>query len=325
MKHVAMNDLVEFGVCFFTKRGFSEVNGRYMAKVIVESEAFRQSTHGVVQFKILDKQIGKDIAADAEPKIISDKGASVLVDGDNCAGILTYRTGADLAVKKAKEYGIGFAAVQNTYWLGALGTYLIPIAEEGMLAQMWAQTNTCKDCAPYGGIDAKLSTNPVAMAFPTSDNPVIADFSTATMSMAAANGLARRNKRTATNRFIDKDGRPGNDAAVIKDGGSLMLTGGDLEGYKFYALSLFNEALTVMSGGSANNPDMPLHQSFALMVLDPAGFAGMDYYKKEMDRFLKHLLSSRNREGFELRLPGSRGFEYLKDCRATACPSTTKN
>ncbi|MFC1461235.1 Ldh family oxidoreductase, partial [Verrucomicrobiota bacterium] len=81
-------------------------------------------------------------------------------------------------------------------------------------------------------------------------------------------------------------------------------------------LSLFNEALTVLAGGSANNPELPGHQSLALMVLDPAAFAGPEYYLKEMKRFMAHVRSSRSRSGSEgIRLPGERGFAALADSR----------
>jgi LDH2 family malate/lactate/ureidoglycolate dehydrogenase len=105
------------------------------------------------------------------------------------------------------------------------------------------------------------------------------------------------------------------------EGGSLMFTGGDLEGHKFYALSLFNEALTVLAGGSANNPGMPPRQSFSLAVLDPSAFAGSEYYLEEMKRFVAHLKGSRARTDLDgVRLPGERGFKALEDARLNGVP-----
>ena len=321
MKRLSMDELIQFGVTFMTKRGVPQDQASYVARIIVETEAFRQSTHGLVQYQVISDKLGTVIDPQAEPKIISDRGSTALLDAEHCLGNLAMKVAKEQAVKKARELGVGFVNVRNTEWVGALGMHLVSIAYDGLLAQAWAQTSTCEDCAPYGGIDPRFSTNPVALAFPTKGFPVLADFSTATMSIGATRTLIQNGQRTSTPRFLDKTGAPSDNASVMEDGGTLMFVGGDLEGYKGYALSLFNEALTAMAGGSANNPQAPSYQSFALMVLDPSAFAGSRYYLDEMDRFLGHVKSSRLRPGFdEIRLPGERGFVALEDCRIHGIP-----
>ena len=321
MKRFSMDELVNFGVKFMTERGVPEATASYVATVIVETEAFRQSTHGLAQYQVINTSLGTVIDPKAEPKIVRDLGAIALLDGERCLGNLAMKHAKERAVEKAREYGIGFVAVRNTEWIGALGMHLISIAQEGLLAQAWAQTSTCEDSAPYGGTDPRFSTNPVAVAFPTEGNPALADFSTATMSMGATHALIQKGQRTSTPRFLDQSGNPSDDPCVIYNGGTLMFVGGEVEGYKGYALSLFNEALTALAGGSANNPKAPSYQSFALMVLDPAAFAGPEYYLEEMNRFVEHVKSSRIRPGFdEVRLPGERGFVALEDCRVHGIP-----
>ncbi len=321
MKRIPIKRLVDFGVAFLVKRGVSRQNAEYLSKGIVETEAFRLSTHGLGQFSVLDESLGKTIDPKAEPKVVEDSGGSALVDGNGCIANLSMKLACELAVEKAHVHGIGFTAVRRSSWIGALGTHLISIAQAGLLAQAWAQTNTCKDCAPFGGIDATFSTNPVALAFPTDGDPVIADFSTATMSMGGAHALIDSERKAKVPRFLDNRGIPTNDPGVINNEGSLMFIGGDVEGHKGYALSLWNEALTVLSGGSANNPELPSHQCFALMVLNPERFVGSEYYLKEMKRFINHVRSSRARPGFDsVRLPGERGFASLNDCRKNGIP-----
>jgi LDH2 family malate/lactate/ureidoglycolate dehydrogenase len=100
-----------------------------------------------------------------------------------------------------------------------------------------------------------------------------------------------------------------------------MFTGLDLEGHKFYGLSLFIEALTAMSGGSANNPNVPSHQSAMLLVINPKMFAGMPYFNKEISRFVKHIKNAGVRPGFDsIKLPGERGYASLKDARKKGVP-----
>lgn len=321
MKRFSMDELIQFGVAFMTTRGVPQYHASYVARIIVETEAFRQSTHGLVQYQVISANLGTVIDPVAEPKIISDRGSTALLDGERCLGNLAMKSAKEHAVNKAREQGVSFVTVRNTEWIGALGMHLASIAQEGLLAQAWAQSSACEDCAPYGGIDPRFSTNPVALAFPTEGYPVVADFSTATMSMGAAHALIQQGQKTSTPRFLDKTGAPRDNASVMEDRGTLMFLGGDVEGYKGFALSLFNEALTALAGGSANNPQAPSHQSFALMVLDPSAFAGSGYFLEEMKRFLEHVKSSRLRPGFdEIRLPGERGFAALEDCRINGIP-----
>ena len=321
VKRIPMERLIEFGVAFMTKRDVPEDHALYVSQIVVETEAFRQSTHGLAQYVAINEALGKTIDPKAEPTIISKHGATALLDGARCIGNLVMKLAKEMAVEIARIHGAGFVGVRNTHWVGALGMHLISIAEQGLLCQAWAQTNTCKDCAPYGGIDPRFSTNPIALAFPTEGYPVVADFSTATMSMGAAHALIKEEKKTATSRFLDNAGSPVNDPSVIDRDGTLMFMGDDTGGHKGYALSLFNEALTVLAGGSANNPDAELYQSFSLMALDPAAFGGSDYFFKEMRRFLAHVKSSRVRSHFkEIRLPGERGFAALEGCRIYGVP-----
>jgi L-lactate dehydrogenase len=316
-----MDKLIDFGTAFMTKRGVPEERARYVAQVVVEAEAFRQTTHGLAQFSVINDSLAEKVDPDREPRVVSRRGATALIDGDRCIGNLAMKAAKDLATEMARANGIGFVGVRNTQWIGALGTHLISTARKGLVCQAWAQTNTCKDCAPFGGIDARFSTNPIALAFPTDGDPVVADFSTATMSMGGAHALIRAGEKTDVPRFLDNEGNPTDDPKVIEDEGSLMFMGCEVDGHKGYALSLFNEALTVLSGGSANNPEAASYQSFALMALDPEAFCGREYYEKEMQRFLAHVRTSRSRSGTSsIRLPGERGFAALADCRANGVP-----
>ncbi len=314
IKRIQMDRLITFGVDFMTKRGVHKDHAEYVAQVVVETEAFKQSTHGLAQYGFINGALGKSIDPAAEPKIVSRHGASAAVDGAHSLGHLAVKLAKELAIEAARTHGIGFVAVRDTEWIGALGIYLISIADEGLLCQAWAQSNTCKDSAPYGGIDARFSTNPIALAFPTDGNPVVADFSTSTMSLSGASSLSKEGKKTEVPRFLDNAGNPVSDPSVMDREGTLMFMGGDAEGHKGYGLSLFNEALTVLAGGSANNPEAVPSQSFLLMVLDPAAFGGSEYYIKEMRRFLAHVKSSRVRSSFqEIRLPGERAEDAFKD------------
>lgn len=321
MPFIPVDKLKEFGVRLLIAKGVPEDTAKVLTGVAVETEAFGVSTHGVVQFGYLCGQIGEAIDPNARPEVIKETGASALIDGGRAFGQLAMKMACDLAAKKAREQGVAMVAVRNSYWIGALSVYLAPLASDGLLAQAWAQTNTCKDCAPFGGIDAKFSTNPVALAFPTGGDPMVADFSTAAMSMGKMGQLVRGGEKSEPALFMDRDGNVTDDPNVVKEGGSILFLGGEKHGYKGYALSLWCEALTAVAGGDCNNPEKPSRQSFNLTVIDPDVFAGADVYLTEIKRFVAHVKSSRKRTGVdEIRLPGERGFKTRAKADAEGVP-----
>jgi L-lactate dehydrogenase len=316
MKRVSIDKLVSFSKELIMKKGVPQANAEYLGRFIVETEAFRSTTHGLSQLSYLVNSLGNGLDPKKKPKLIQDKGAMVLIEGESVPGILCMKIAEEKLMKKVQKNGVAFAAVRGTTWVGSLGSHLVSYARKGYLAFAWAQTSACKDCAPLGGIDARFSTNPVAMAFPTGKEPMLADFSTASYSMAAVRGMINRGEKSSVPRFVDSKGSPTCDPSVLDKGGSIMFAGLDMEGHKFSGLSLFVEAMTAMAGGSANHPSRPSRQSAMVMVLNPSFFGGNSYYIKEMKRFVEHVKKSRVRKGFDaIRLPGERGFASLNEAK----------
>lgn len=320
-QRVAMAKLIRFGTDLLAKKGVPRRRAAYVATVAVETEAFRQSTHGIVLLSNLAEALGGRIDPKREPAVVRETAAAVLLDGERCLPSWAMKIARDKAMSKVRRTGVAYAVVRNCGWIAALGPHLLPAASAGLVATAWAQSSSCQDCAPYGGIESCFSTNPIALAFPTDGDPVVADFSTATMSMGAAHALASAGRKTLAPRFLDRKGRPTCDPAVVDRGGTLMFLGCETDGYKGYALSLLNEALTAAAGGRANDPKAPGRQSFGLVVFDPGAFGGAGHFRSEMKRLARRIRRVTPRPGFgAVRLPGERGFRALRDCRARGIP-----
>lgn len=328
MPLIAMQELVDFGTRLLVGRGVPLRDAQYIAEVAVTAEAMGVTTHGLVQLGAIDSQIGKGVDPTKQPAVLHNKGTMAQIDGNGAIGQLAMRLATDLAVPKAREHGVALVSVANTSWIAALSVYLLPLARQGFLAQAWCQSSQCQDCAPFGGLDARLSTNPMALAFPTgSGEPVVADFSTAAVSMGRTSKLARAGKKAENPYFMDAAGLPTTDPTVMVDAqgkrqpGSILFWGGMSEGHKGYAMSLWCEAITALAGGRTNDPASPQRQSFALLVIDPEAFAGRAYFEKEIEHLVGWLRSSRVHPNFDrIRLPGERGQEALRQARQQGVP-----
>lgn len=316
MRRYSWERLVRFGVELLQAKGVPEGNARYLAEVAVESEAMGIETHGVAAFPYFEAQIEGDLDPGAEPSVVRETAAMTLIDGHGGFGQLAVRLARDVAMDKARSHGVAVVGVRNCFWLAALGVHLLPVARQGFLAMLWAQTTGVRDAAPLGGLEGRFATNPVALAIATEDQPVVADFSTTCVSSGAALKMARRGERAAERIFLDTRGNPTDDPKSFQQGGTIMFLGAERFGHKGYGLSFWNEALAAMVGGRANDPQAPIRQTFTLLVLDPEAFAGREYYTRELSRFIGHVMSSRLRSGFsEIRLPGQRGLRALRESK----------
>lgn len=321
MPSIGMGRLTEFARELLAKKGVPAAAARRVADVVVQTEAFGVTTHGLAFLTYADGAIPSIVDPAATPRVVRRKGAGILVDARRGFSQLALDLAVDLALRASRRSGVAMVGVRNAGWLGAVGVHLLPVVRAGFLAQLWAQTNTCKDCAPIGGLDATFSTNPVALAFPTGGDPVIADFSSAAVSMGKVNRMIRRGERAPERIFQDRDGRLTDDPGVVPQGGSILFLGGEHYGHKGFGLSLWCESLVAVAGGSCNNPGLPTSQSFTLIVVDPDAFAGREAYMTEMKRFVSHVKASRRRPGVPaIRLPGERGLAALREAERSGVP-----
>ncbi len=322
MPLIPLQSVTDFATRLLVRRGVPLRNAQYIAAVATSAEAMGITTHGLVQILSANKSIDDGVDPVGEPKVIKDKGASALIDGENAFGQICMKVAKQLAVAKAKQHGIAFIAIGNTTWIAALGTHLLSLAEDGLCAFITCQTSSCQDCAPIGGIDGRLSTNPIALAFPTAGDPVVADFSTAAVAMGKVTRMVRAHEKAPHAIFIDTRGAATNDPAVVADekgnlqGGTIMLTGQQEAGHKGYALSLWCEAMTALAAGHTNNPAVPSRQSFSLTVIDPDAFAGREHFEQEMKHLTSWIKTSRQRPGHgPIRLPGEKALQNLRQAQ----------
>jgi LDH2 family malate/lactate/ureidoglycolate dehydrogenase len=321
MPRLPWSVLVDCGVRILAARGTPEPVARRIAELAVETEAWGIATHGLRGLIYFDDMIGKDIDPAAVPRMVKERGAMALIDGNRAFGQLAMDLARETAMRKAREQGVAMVAVRNSFWLAGLAVHVLPIAEAGLLANLWVQHSTGKDCAPFGGIDPRFSTNPIALAFPVGDGVAVSDFSTGIVSRGRVNEMIRGGRKAEEPMFVDAAGELTDDPVAVKTGGSMLFTGGERAGYKGFALSLWSEALTAAAGGRTNTTDVPPFQNWNLTVIDPEAFGGADGYREEMRGLVARVKSSRRRPGVEaIRLPGERGVKALSDARRNGVP-----
>lgn len=317
MPTISWDKLVTFGSDLLKAKGVADDDAHYLADLAVTSHAFGAPTHGLGVLGYFVRAIGKTLDVEAEPVVVRDSGAAVLIDGRDGFAQLTMKLAKFHARRGARDHGVCMVAMRNVSWCAALGPYLIDLAEDGFLAQAWVEHSGCQDCPPFGGIGGRFSTNPAAFAVPQDGrSPMVADWSTSSCSMGKVRMMQRAGEKAPEPIFITQDGELSDDPDTMDRGGMMFHAGGRHFGYKGYTMSLWCEAMSMLAGGYGNDPDRPSQQAINLLVIEPDAFGGRDHFAREMTRFAEYAKSSQPMEGCgEIRLPGEHSCKNIARAR----------
>jgi L-2-hydroxycarboxylate dehydrogenase (NAD+) len=83
----------------------------------------------------------------------------------------------EMAIKKAKQFGVGFVAVKNSTHYGIAGYYATMATDAGCIG--FTGTNARPSIAPTFGTEPCLGTNPLCFGIPTDEPfPFVIDCAT---------------------------------------------------------------------------------------------------------------------------------------------------
>ena len=102
---------------------------------MVEADLRGHSSHGLIRLAGLVQSIRKGIVnPDPVVKILSDRPAGCLLDGDAGLGAYVGREAIRLAMSKARDVGVGVVGVRNGHYTGLLGYFSDFAVREGLVA-----------------------------------------------------------------------------------------------------------------------------------------------------------------------------------------------
>ncbi|MGH1477367.1 MAG: Ldh family oxidoreductase [Geminicoccales bacterium] len=249
---VQARDLEDFIVNVFIALAMPEKDARVVASMMVEADLLGYGTHGVFRLR---QYVGRlrDGGCNPTPtvKTVTQTAATALIDGDNGLGHLALKAARDLAMAKAEKAGIGWVGVRGGNHAGPAALYVRPQAKAGM-AGLCAAVGSANHVAPFGGADLLLGTNPIAIAFPSSDpDPFVLDMATTVAAVGKIKVLAQRGEDMPEGWMVGRDGQPLTDPTK-RDEGFLLPIGGP----KGYGLSVAIGLLAGVLNGAAFGSDV---------------------------------------------------------------------
>jgi uncharacterized oxidoreductase len=161
--------------------------------------------------------------------------------------------------------------------------------------------------APFGGIDRRLSANPIAAGIPRSGlPPIILDMSACTIAEGKIRVALNRGVSVAKGCIIDATGQSTTDpnAFYANPPGAIL----PIAGHKGYGLAVLCEILAgALTGGGCSNPANAgrLANGMLSIILDPSIFQADAAFTAEIEQFIAWVKSSKTMTADgEILMPG---------------------
>jgi LDH2 family malate/lactate/ureidoglycolate dehydrogenase len=183
--------------------------------------------------------------------------------------------------------------------------------------------------APWGGTQAFFTNSPLALAAPTSGDPIVVDLATSVSSRGNILIAQMLGQAIPADWAIDKAGNPTTNAAAALAGSVLPMGGA-----KGYALIVALEILNSVLAGGRMAPDVGSQAaqdgqqagvSHFFIAIDPTALMDHDQYLSRIDRLAASTRSAQPRDpAHPIRLPGDRRREIAAQRRISGIPLPLK-
>lgn len=294
----------------FRQLGASPEEVSTCADLIVETSLRGIDSHGFMILPVYARRIRSgQIRPGARHEVVREGATTALVDGRQGLGHVTSTAVMDLAIRKAREAGVGAVSAYNLNHNGAISLYAMRAAEQGLIGLCMA--NATPRVVPHGGREGLHGTNPIAYAIPAGEEaPIVFDCATG-HSAAPILRAKEACEPIPPGVALDREGSPTTDAAAAWEGW-LMPVGGVI-GYGF---GLLVDVLVGALAGSCCGKDVPPVSDlvspygcgFFALALDPSRFGGAKRFGERVDFLVKSIRNCPPAEGTaEVRVPGHRG------------------
>ena len=302
-------------VKIFENHKLSKIHSRICADYLIKAELVEAKSHGLARLKMYCARIQKKLI-NPKPKIKIKKISSSIsyVDADNSIGFVSADIGIGLAIKNAKNTGIGLVAVKRSGHFGLSSFYAEQAVKKNLI--VFCFTNAPPALAPYGAKKSLFGTNPICFGTPVGKVPFILDTSTSIINRGKIRHAQKFGKKIPFGVALDKFGRITTNAEKALKGTQLPIAGFKGSGLA-WMVDILSGVLTGSShGGKTKDPfddfSGPQNIGHLFITIDPKIFIGKRYIQ-EMKKNIRLIKRLPKAKGFSSILyPGERKNKLYK-------------
>ena len=288
--------------------GLSQPDAKIVFNHLLDEELLGKHSHGFIRMPSILNAIS-GFNGESEIVIETKSPYAKHLIAKNTLGLVAASKVADCAIETAKDTGIAMiSGIGYAGTTGALGYYGRMLAREDLIGIITCSSEYA--VAPWGGKDAILGTNPIAIAFPNGDSPVISDFATAAMTYGDLMLAVKEGRTVPYGIVLDADGNPSHDPNDANNGAQLPMAQ-----HKGYALSLAVEIIAgLFIGAKAGKEAVPGSDGIIMIAFKPNLFVSESEYYSHLCSLIKEIKSSSPSKGFtEIHIPGEGSMRRIKE------------
>lgn len=292
----------------FSQVGCQPKESDCIASHLVDSNLVGHDSHGVIRVPpyVAWAREGK-VVPNRQLEIVMQSDTLAIVDGGFGFGQVIGEQAVELGIAKASKQGVAVIGLRNCGHLGRIGDWAEQAARAGIISLHFVNTSGAGVLvAPWGGIDRRLSANPIAAGIPRNDEtPLILDISTCSIAEGKIRVAFNKGVNVPEGSIIDSQGQPTIDPKVFyaDPPGAILPFGG----HKGYALGMITELLAgVLTGGGCSATGVKrLSNGMLSIYVDPKALVAEEAYTTEIARYIDFVKSSRTMTpGGEILMPG---------------------
>ena len=211
-------------VSVLTASGVERSCAEAVADALIDAELTGVSTHGVSRLAVYMQRMDAGVMSrENNIRIVRESTSTLVVDAGNSLGAAAAKFAMERCIAKAKETGCCFASVHSSNHFGTAAYYTRLAAAQDMIG--FACTNLKGKIAPFGSAEPYMGTNPISVAAPSDDLPIVLDMAPSVVALGKLILAQKLEKSIPEGWALDKDGRPTTDPAAGR-AGSLVPIGG---------------------------------------------------------------------------------------------------
>jgi L-2-hydroxycarboxylate dehydrogenase (NAD+) len=317
MTVIKVDELTSLYIKIAEKLGAPKDEAEIFARCMVRADLRGMFTQGASMIPYSVMLIETRVANFGVPfTILKDEAGMALIDGHHGVGAVVATRAMDLAIAKARTAGVGCVWVRNGGDFMMTANHALQAMEQDMVGLVMRNENP--RVAPWGGMEPFFFTNPIAVAFPSGQEPpVVIDMAGASFSVGMTVMAARDNKRMPSPHLVTKDGEYTDDPRKIvvdpadRESG---FTGGIVTlGHKGLMWAIIVELFSALLAGTntsnlnnfAPTGDHPWDEGQFHMAIDVSKLQPLEQFKAATDGFIQALRSVKPAQGFErVMIPG---------------------
>ncbi len=308
--------LESFMADVFRGLGLPDEDAAICADVLITSDKRGIDSHGIGRLKpIYYDRIKQGIV---EPvtrfEVVREGPTTAVIDGHNGMGHVIGKRAMQMAIDKARQFGMGMVAVRNSSHYGIAGYYALMAVDQGMIGI--TGTNARPSIAPTFGVENMLGTNPLTFGIPSDEAfPFVLDCATSVTQRGKIEVYDREGRDIPPGWVIDENGNTRTDTHQILEDlvkGTAALTplgglGEDHGGYKGYGYTTVVEILSAalqggwflkaLTGFDAAGQRRPYQLGHFFIAINVEAFTELDAFKKTTGDILRELRASKKAPG----------------------------